>query len=264
MPSNSCPRPPSPPPPSPSPSPSSPLLPLSLRLTPLATNMNLPPKLTAVLLDFDGLLVDTEATHHAAYEAACAARGAPLHWSFADYTRRAHFSGAPRAATTAFFFLSFLDAKRRHCAWQRTAWRRTCRRRTRHWRASRGRRSTPTKRRALWRWCATRSACGCCRAPPRCCRRSPPRTCRAPSSPTARPSSAPACARFRRAAVRRCCRCATAHAVSVLCDARSVGQCGAVVYARRVRARQAASRVLHCVGAAAVRRALDARAGARL
>ena len=52
----------------------------------------LPAHCKLVLLDFDGLLVDTESTHHAAYEHTCAKLGAPLNWSFGTYTCRAHFS----------------------------------------------------------------------------------------------------------------------------------------------------------------------------
>lgn len=46
-----------------------------------------------VLFDFDGVLVDTEATHQAAYAAALAAQTPPhtLTWSFGEYCQNAHW-----------------------------------------------------------------------------------------------------------------------------------------------------------------------------
>jgi beta-phosphoglucomutase len=46
-----------------------------------------------VLFDFDGVLVDTEATHHAAYAAALAAQAVPhtLQWTFGEYCQNAHW-----------------------------------------------------------------------------------------------------------------------------------------------------------------------------
>lgn len=42
------------------------------------------------LLDFDGLLVDTERLHFAAYQAMCKRHGFALKWSFNDYCQIAH------------------------------------------------------------------------------------------------------------------------------------------------------------------------------
>jgi HAD superfamily hydrolase (TIGR01509 family) len=43
-----------------------------------------------VLLDFDGLLVDTEPLHYAAYMQMAQERGVPLDWSFAEFCKKAH------------------------------------------------------------------------------------------------------------------------------------------------------------------------------
>lgn len=47
-------------------------------------------KYQVILLDFDGLLVDTEPLHYAAYMQACRERGYPLDWDFARYCTHAH------------------------------------------------------------------------------------------------------------------------------------------------------------------------------
>jgi beta-phosphoglucomutase len=47
-----------------------------------------------VLLDMDGLLVDTERLHHQSYVEACAQYGANLQWSHGTYCRYAHESQA--------------------------------------------------------------------------------------------------------------------------------------------------------------------------
>ncbi len=44
------------------------------------------------LFDFDGLLVDTEGLHYAAYVNIMAARGYRLDWSFAEYSQMAHLN----------------------------------------------------------------------------------------------------------------------------------------------------------------------------
>lgn len=44
------------------------------------------------LFDFDGLLVDTEALHFAAYVAMCKARGVVLNWDFERFCKAAHFN----------------------------------------------------------------------------------------------------------------------------------------------------------------------------
>lgn len=44
------------------------------------------------LLDFDGLLVNTELLHYEAYLRMCAERGHELKWSFADFSKSAHYS----------------------------------------------------------------------------------------------------------------------------------------------------------------------------
>lgn len=43
------------------------------------------------LLDFDGLLVNTERLHYGAYLRMCKARGFELTWNFEDFCRAAHF-----------------------------------------------------------------------------------------------------------------------------------------------------------------------------
>ncbi len=43
------------------------------------------------LLDFDGLLVDTETLHYQAYVRMCETRGFHLPWSFEDFGKAAHF-----------------------------------------------------------------------------------------------------------------------------------------------------------------------------
>ncbi len=43
-----------------------------------------------VLLDFDGLLVNTEPLHYAAYMQMAQERGVPLDWSFAEFCKKAH------------------------------------------------------------------------------------------------------------------------------------------------------------------------------
>ncbi len=42
------------------------------------------------LFDFDGLLVNTEALHHKAYQSMCQNRGYALGWSFSEYVKLAH------------------------------------------------------------------------------------------------------------------------------------------------------------------------------
>jgi len=44
------------------------------------------------LLDFDGLLVDTERVHFAAYKKMCSDRGFELDWSFEEYIQIAHYT----------------------------------------------------------------------------------------------------------------------------------------------------------------------------
>src|SRR5580658_4074354 len=44
------------------------------------------------LFDFDGLLVDTEGLHYAAYVNMLARRGFRLDWSFAEFSERAHLN----------------------------------------------------------------------------------------------------------------------------------------------------------------------------
>ncbi|MCH9634461.1 MAG: Phosphoglycolate phosphatase [Chlamydiae bacterium] len=43
------------------------------------------------LLDFDGLLVNTELLHYRAYLRMCERRGHDLNWSFEDFTKSAHY-----------------------------------------------------------------------------------------------------------------------------------------------------------------------------
>ncbi len=43
------------------------------------------------LFDFDGLLVNTEELHHAAYKTMCSARGIELSWSFGEFCKKAHY-----------------------------------------------------------------------------------------------------------------------------------------------------------------------------
>src|SRR3990167_8292628 len=45
-----------------------------------------------ILLDFDGLLVNTEALHFRAYQKMCADRGFALTWDFSKYASIAHSS----------------------------------------------------------------------------------------------------------------------------------------------------------------------------
>lgn len=44
------------------------------------------------LLDFDGLLVNTELLHYEAYLRMCAKRGHELQWTFEDFSKSAHYS----------------------------------------------------------------------------------------------------------------------------------------------------------------------------
>jgi HAD superfamily hydrolase (TIGR01509 family) len=45
------------------------------------------------LFDLDGLLVDSEPLHFAAFQALCKDRGYPVNWNFAEYCRIAHAGG---------------------------------------------------------------------------------------------------------------------------------------------------------------------------
>lgn len=57
-----------------------------------------------VLLDFDGLLVDTEPLHYAAYMRMCARRGYGLKWSYEKFCQVAHVKAS-----------GFFEALRREC-----------------------------------------------------------------------------------------------------------------------------------------------------
>jgi len=65
------------------------------------------------LFDFDGLLVNTEALHHQAYQTMCAGRGFELNWSFPEYAEIAHTDAAAlrRSIYKAFPELKSLEPR---------------------------------------------------------------------------------------------------------------------------------------------------------
>ena len=74
------------------------------------------------LFDFDGVLIDSEPAHYAAYKKACFSFGYPISWSFDQYCSIAHHSAGalqramalefPELKETTFWDLLYIEKKR--------------------------------------------------------------------------------------------------------------------------------------------------------